>query len=307
MLTVMMATFNGERTLPDVLEAYRHLKTPDRGWRIVIIDNGSTDSTSEILDKYEKMLPMIRLFVPDPGKNNALNAGLTKREGDLIVFTDDDAIPASDWLHQLRKAADINSEFDIFGGAIRPRWERQPEKLILDYVPQGIAYAITDQTLKDGPIPATVAWGPNMAVRSRLFDEGNFFSGNIGPMHNSSYAMGSETDFTRRMEKLGYRTWFVSSAIVEHMIREYQLERSWIMGRAIRYGRGLIYREKLNAVKQTKQVLGIPRYQVRRLLVRLLRLMTARLKGDTESAFKESWDLHCTWGYVHECWRESRK
>jgi glycosyltransferase involved in cell wall biosynthesis len=307
MITVMMATYNGENTLPIVLEAYRSLGMPDGGWCLIVIDNGSNDSTSQILDRYESLLPMKRLFVEEPGKNNALNAGLFLREGDLTVFTDDDAIPAADWLQQIRIAVDANPGYDIFGGTIKPRWECQPEKWILDLVPKGITFALTEQDMCDGPVSATTAWGPNMAIRNRIFDEGYTFSGHIGPSHSGKYAMGSETDFTRRLEKNGYKAWFISSAVVEHMIRSYQLERSWILARAIKYGRCLYHRDKLNAVKTPKIMFGVPRYMLRRLLAGPFKIVSNKLKCNSEEAFKESWELSSNWGYVHECWKASRR
>jgi glycosyltransferase involved in cell wall biosynthesis len=307
MMTVMLATFNGERTLPEVLEAYLDLIAPDGGWQFVVIDNGSNDSTASILDRFEPLLPMKRLFVPVAGKNRALNDGLSMREGDLIVFTDDDAVPARDWLCEYRIAADKNPRFDIFGGAIRPRWEQRPEEWILDWVPQGITYTITDEALEDGPIKASSVWGPNMAVRCRLFDDGNSFEENIGPSQAISYPMGSETDFNCRMEKKGHRAWFVSTAVVGHIIRSYQLNQSWILARAARYGRGVFHRERLNKVTLPKRIFGIPRYQIPRLSGGAARVVAARLMGDTKTAFEESWNLRFNWGYAHECWRESRK
>ena len=307
MLTLMFATFNGERTLPAVLDAYRHLEEPKGGWRLVVIDNGSTDATAQILDRFEPLLPMTRLFVTEPGKNKCLNAGLEKREGDLIVFTDDDAVPANDWLCAYRSAVDANPGFDIFGGVIKPRWERPPEPWILDWVPKGITYSLTDEALKDGPINATSVWGPNMAVRAKLFAEGNRFADKIGPSQTSSYAMGSETDFNRKMELKGHQAWFVSSASVEHLVRGFQMDRAWVLGRASRYGRGLLHRELLNNVEHPKRVLGVPRYQIRRLCTEFARLVAARLTGDARKAFLASWEMRSAWGYIDECRKEFRK
>jgi len=127
MLTVLLASHNGQHTLPAVLRAYERLYPPPGGWKLVVIDNGSTDYTSKILAKFSSSLPMTQLNVSAPGKNRALNAGLESRSGDLMIFTDDDAIPEPDWLIEMRRAADDNADFDIFGGTIRPYWERPPE------------------------------------------------------------------------------------------------------------------------------------------------------------------------------------
>ena len=92
-LTVLMACRNGERVLPRTLEGYRRLEAPPVGWKLLIVDNGSSDATSEIIDSFTRDLPIEILREPVPGKNKALNSGIPAIEGRLAVLTDDDAIP----------------------------------------------------------------------------------------------------------------------------------------------------------------------------------------------------------------------
>src|SRR5713226_5703382 len=123
MLTVLMATHNGVRTLPMVLDTYCKLDPPRGGWNVVVVDNGSTDDTKQIIASFKSRLPLTYIFEPTLGKSAALNAGLHGMTGDLVVMTDDDALPKPDWLVQIRLAADSLSSFAIFGGAIVPHWE----------------------------------------------------------------------------------------------------------------------------------------------------------------------------------------
>src|SRR5712692_7215239 len=141
MLTVLMATYNGARTLPEVLNAYCKLDSPDGGWNLIIIDNGSTDNTKEIIASFRSRLPLTYIFEPVLGKSVALNTGLLSVTGDLVVLTDDDALPRPDWLVQMRLAADSQPSFSLFGGAIIPHWEIPPEDWML---PIWFALTITD-------------------------------------------------------------------------------------------------------------------------------------------------------------------
>jgi len=58
MLTVLIATYNGARTLPRVLTACCQLESPEGGWKLVIVDNASTDQTKEIIASFSQRLPL---------------------------------------------------------------------------------------------------------------------------------------------------------------------------------------------------------------------------------------------------------
>jgi GT2 family glycosyltransferase len=238
MLTVLLATRNGARTLPRVLDAYCDLDMPVGDWKLVIVDNGSTDGTSAIVSSFSDRLPLEYLVEPRPGKNVALNTGLQSVAGDLVVLTDDDTVPQPDWLCVLREAADSHPDFDVIGGSVAPQWEVEPPSWIRDAVPLGPTYTISEAWLTEGPVSAFFVFGPNMAVRSEVFAAGHLFNPAIGPRPSRSYPMGSETEFLIRVTAAGFRAWHTPTAVVHHIIRKRQLQLSWILGRATRFGRG---------------------------------------------------------------------
>ncbi len=239
MLTVLFATRNRARILRDGLEAYCRLQAPPAGWKLVVVDNGSTDDTPSVLDAFANRLPLHFVSEPKIGKNAALNSGLAIVEGDLTALTDDDVFPYADWLVQLRKAADSNPLFSIFGGVIVPRWEAPPPQWF-EWLNPGPIFTITPPWLKEGelaPYEVTQIMGPNMLVRTSVFQSGARFDPSIGPC-GCCYPMGSETELILRLSSQGHKAWHVSGAIVEHLIRKEQFEKAWVMGRAINYGRG---------------------------------------------------------------------
>ena len=285
MLTVLFATRNRVRILRDVLEAFCGLDSPAGGWKLVIVDNGSTDETAQVLAFFSDRLPLHSVREPKLGKNSALNAGLALVEGDLTVLTDDDVFPRSDWLVQLRNAADAQPECSIFGGTVVPRWEVPPPHWI-EWVDWGPMFTITEPSLKEGELPpGMITWvqGPNMAIRACVFESGVRFDTSIGP-RGSKYAMGSETELILRLGQQGHRAWYVQGAIVEHFIRKEQLRREWVLGRAIRWGRGghrLDPRGKLWG--------SIPRHLFRDLPKEGLRMAIAWITFQDEALFRAHW------------------
>jgi glycosyltransferase involved in cell wall biosynthesis len=164
-ISVLIATYNGADTLPRTLEALEHLEAPPGGWRLIVVDNGSTDATPSIIASFASRLPLATLHQPRPGKSSALNFGLEHCDGDLVVFTDDDVIPKPGWLVAYHTAAAAHPEVDVFSGPIRPHWSVVPPDYVLRSVPVGATYGISDPALVDGPLRWDLVWGANMAVR----------------------------------------------------------------------------------------------------------------------------------------------
>jgi glycosyltransferase involved in cell wall biosynthesis len=306
MLTVLLATRNGERTLPAVLESHCRLASPAGGWKFVIVDNGSTDQTRDVVATFTERLPLTYLYEPSSGKNAALNTGIAAISGDLVVFTDDDTWPRPDWLLRMRTLADSRPEFAIFGGAVVPRWEVPPPDWILSWVPLGPAYTISDPSLVEGPITVGQIFGPNMAVRAHIFRAGYRFDPSMGP-RGPRYPMGGETELVKRLSEAGFRAWYCPHAVVEHFVCREHLDRPWILARAMRFGRG---QHRLGAGHQpigTRMWLGVPRWYVRAFLESVLAMGRARLAGDPENAFRARWQFNYWLGGILEARRQHKE
>jgi glycosyltransferase involved in cell wall biosynthesis len=287
MLTVLIATYNGARTLSEVLSTYCALEHPDGGWKLVIVDNGSTDRTKDIIAAFRHRLPLTYLFEPKQGKNAALNSSLSSVLGDLVVLTDDDVLPRSNWLKQLRLAANSQPRYAIFGGPILPKWELPAEEWLLTWVPRGPTFSLL-RPLEEGPTDPRLVFGPNMAVRGEIFHSGYRFDEGIGPK-GSNYAMGSEGEFLRRLAKAGYKAWHCRDAIVEHIIRSFQMSQEWVLARAIRYGRGQYRLAAKELPSLPASLLGIPISLLLQIWAQGLRLGGTRLSANREKAFRAQW------------------
>lgn len=298
MLTVLLATRNRVAILRQTLEAFCRLQAPSSGWKLVIVDNGSTDQTPAVLASFANRLPLYTVFEPSGGKNSALNTGLGFVQGDLTVFTDDDTFPHEDWLVELRKAADAQPAYSMFGGAIVPRWESPPPPWV-GWSEQGPLYALTDPSMKEGPMPPAMVFGPNMAIRTAVFQSSVRFDSSIGP-RSTSYPMGSEVELTLRLNRQGHNAWFVSRAVVEHFIREYQLRESWVQKRAIRYGRGRFRLDYMQVYRRYPCWFGVPRTFFRQIFEQERTIIKAWLRSEQRERFCATWRRNFLWGQVIE-------
>jgi GT2 family glycosyltransferase len=240
------------------------------------------------------------VYEPTPGKNQALNAALPAAIGDLVVFTDDDAVPRPDWLRRFRATADTQTDFHMFGGRIVPRWPTPPEPWILALVPLSVVYGISPP-LQSGPVGRQWVFGANMAVRKAIFDLGYRFNPTIGP-RGTDYAQGSEAELTQRLERAGYRAWFCSEAVIEHLISPDHLTEEWILKRARRYGRGRTRRGAAGSQGRTIAVLNVPAPLAFHLIVQAVRIVLAWGRRDRAALFTARWAWNYLLGQAQE-WR----
>jgi glycosyltransferase involved in cell wall biosynthesis len=288
MPTVLIATLNGEATLPPVLEQYCRLQAPAAGWKMVIVDNGSTDRTKEVISSFLDRLPITYVFEPILGKNNALNTGLSHIAGDLLVFSDDDVFPRSDWLIRLCEAADSLSSYSIFAGLILPRWEVAPPDWILRMVPLTVTYGIQGPETREGPTAPHNAFGGNLAIRTDIFRKGYRFDPSIGP-RGASYPTGSETQLVRQLVKDGCAIWYCERAVVEHLIPRSHFQKEWILRRAVRYGRGQ-YR-LTHSESALPKWWNVPRWIFRAMLNQMIKIGIAAVTRNAQQLFRAQWEL----------------
>jgi poly-beta-1,6-N-acetyl-D-glucosamine synthase len=86
-VSVLMAVHNGEAYLPARLDNLLALNYPTDSLEIFVISDDSTDRTDEIATEYQdRGVHLLR--VPRGGKAAALNAGLAKATGEILLFCD---------------------------------------------------------------------------------------------------------------------------------------------------------------------------------------------------------------------------
>ena len=105
-VSLLIPAHNEELVMGATLEAMLALDYPKDRLEIIVINDGSTDSTKEIIDSYRKRDSRIRLYdVPQgeggKGKSRALNLGLQIAQSEFIAVYDADNTPAPNALQYL--------------------------------------------------------------------------------------------------------------------------------------------------------------------------------------------------------------
>src|SRR5204862_3717683 len=108
MVSVILCTYNGGRTLARCLEALRNLSYSN--YEVIVVDDGSTDDVPEITSQFAEDVRMIR--TSNRGLGAARNTGLEAARGEIVAYIDDDAWPHEHWLNYL---ADTFAASDCVG------------------------------------------------------------------------------------------------------------------------------------------------------------------------------------------------
>ncbi|MBF0539750.1 MAG: glycosyltransferase [Nitrospirae bacterium] len=97
-ITLLIVTHNGEALIRDKLENSLSLKYPTDKYEIVVFSDGSTDATERIVSEFTDERVRSLSHSPQEGKNSALNKAVGQCKGEIVVFSDTDAILSEDSL-----------------------------------------------------------------------------------------------------------------------------------------------------------------------------------------------------------------
>lgn len=103
-LDIIIPCYNAEKTVQKCIDSCLTQKC-SYAFRIIAIDDGSTDSTPKILDEYKKLPNVLIIHQENRGHSGARNAGLDMSRSKYIMFVDSDDFIASDAIEKLMSVA----------------------------------------------------------------------------------------------------------------------------------------------------------------------------------------------------------
>jgi GT2 family glycosyltransferase len=197
-VSIIIPTFNGVARIGKCIEALLP-QTAATNAEILMVDDGSTDGTGNAVSRYSG----VRLISQtNAGPAAARNRGALEAKGTIILFTDDDCVPTSDWLAEMTKPFE---DPDVVGvkGAYRTRQKSLVARFVqADYEDRYRLMA----TLPDIDFVDTYA----AAFRRDRFLEMNGYDTTF------PVACAEDIELSYRMSERGWKMKFVPTAIVYH-------------------------------------------------------------------------------------------
>ncbi|GFN33177.1 glycosyltransferase [Paenibacillus xylaniclasticus] len=104
--SVITSTYNKSKYLDLTLAGFA--TQTDNNFELVIVNDGGTDETEEIINKYTKYINLKYVYQNNTGAAGARNKALELASGENIIIVDDDRIPAPEFIseHKLRLRTD---------------------------------------------------------------------------------------------------------------------------------------------------------------------------------------------------------
>jgi glycosyltransferase involved in cell wall biosynthesis len=221
---VVVSTYQRAADLPGLVAALEAQTYPLDEFEVVVVDNGSTDDTSDVLARLAATSPLhIRpvTLQSNDGSSGGRNAGWREAGGEVIAFTDDDCLPEPGWLKAGLQAME--------DGVVLVQGRTEPQRKV-----RALERSAGSARM-DGLYPTcNVFYRRDALQRMGGFDRRDgtrlgFASGSFG----SGYGFGEDTMLAWRVARSG-KAVFAPDAVVRHAVsrppmREYVV-RYWVVG-----------------------------------------------------------------------------
>lgn len=216
------------RERPDLLRRClgRLLPAVDNNLEVVVVDNApTTNQTAAVVAEFAGGVPSVRRVVaPRPGLSRARNVGLASVEAEVVIFIDDDTMPAPGWTRPLLRAFAQNPEVAVATGLVPPaqldtvaqqlfeerlNWSVELTSHVYSYTRQGTLAPLF-------PFAAgRFGTGANMAVRKEALHQLGGFDEHLGAGTPSKG--GEDLEMFVRALRRGWSLAYVPESVVWHV------------------------------------------------------------------------------------------
>jgi glycosyltransferase involved in cell wall biosynthesis len=284
--SVVVCTFNRCASLADTLDAIGAQQLPPAfDWELIVVDNNSSDDTRGTVERFAATRPDLAVryaFEPKQGLSNARNHGIGLACGEFLFFTDDDVLPATDWLATLVQGMREHG-CDAAGGYIEPLWQAEPPLWLTERFYGFLAVRTDSEGPKVARTEEEMPFGANLAFRRAVFDRIGLFDPHLGRKGNV-LAGGEEIDVLMRVVHSGGRVVYFPAARVLHKVEAFRLTK--------RYFRRWRYQCSRNEAvampaQGGRQAFGVPLFILRQLATAAWKTLTMTLLEPADAAFRQ--------------------
>ncbi|MDO6472047.1 glycosyltransferase family 2 protein [Maribacter sp. 1_MG-2023] len=203
----IIPVYNRPSEIKELLDSLR-LQTYDKTFEVVIVEDGSTISSEEVIGEYVDSLAISYYKKPNSGPGDSRNYGMSRAKGNYFIILDSDCILPPQYLVEAEKS--LQEDYvHCYGG---PDAAHESFSTVQKAINYAMTSFLTTGGIRGGK-KAVDKFQPrsfNMGISKEAFENVGGY-GNIHP--------GEDPDLTIRIWNKGYRTKLISEAFVYHKRR----------------------------------------------------------------------------------------
>ncbi|MDZ7318896.1 MAG: glycosyltransferase [candidate division KSB1 bacterium] len=233
-IDILICSYNEAPQIPHLLESLRAQTVAKDKFRIIFVDNASTDNTREVVRQAAYDLDLLYVYEGHLGKNWACNKGYEYVLTDYVAHLDADCIANSKWLERIFSVIEQEKP-DLLGGPYIPYYTVTKPRWFLDsYYSFALGnqprYIMSDEYLN----------GSNMVWRRSVIERLKGFKTDIG-MKGRGFERGDETELIvrARREIPNFRVFYDPGILVSCLVRPEALSMSYWVRRSFYQARTL--------------------------------------------------------------------
>ena len=250
-LSIIIPTRNRSQLLHNTLESITKQTFPKEQFEVIVIDNGSTDETKDVVMSYNSVLPnLVYHYDATPGLHVGRHNGYRLSKSELLVYADDDIEAFPSWLEGIYESFQ-DPEVMLVGGKDLPKYEQKPpfwiEEQWYEIDKEGHAMgALSLIDLGDSIkiIPPYYVYGCNYSVRKALITETKGFHPDGVPFNIIEFRGDGEWYVNKYIIEHGYKVMYNPKASVYHVVTKERLTLDYFKRRAFRQGVEKSYADK---------------------------------------------------------------
>jgi glycosyltransferase involved in cell wall biosynthesis len=191
-ISATICTHNRARLLDEALASLAAQSLPAGEYEVIVVNNGSSDNTEEVIAKWAGQLPGFRYCCePKVGVSYARNRAVAEAQAPIVACLDDDARACYEWLDWMGRAFETTLRPAVVGGPVSLVWEGgHPPKWMSRHLMEALSY------VEYGSLPKLVRHvnGCNMALDKSVLQAYGGFKVHLG-RRGSSLLSSEESDF----------------------------------------------------------------------------------------------------------------
>ena len=294
MISVVFPTRNRADLLSSAIHSLLPQTLGSDYFETLIVDNGSTDHTAEVVGRLANQIPNLRyIYAAEPGLHVGRHRGVREAKGDILVFADDDIEATPTWLESYRHLFD-DPQVAMAGGNNFPLFIQPPPDWLMCLWERSMqgggrslpALSILD--LKGGlrALSPYQVWGCNFAIRKSVLLQAGGFHPDGMPKELIRFRGDGETHVSRYVVESGLKCVFHPGASVYHKVTPERMTHDYFRQRGYNQGVSDSYTALRN---QDAPVFGARRCLVRRATAWAWRKLKDRvqLTGGARKALNE--------------------